>query len=96
MQIALVERKHPGGTCVNTGCIPTKTLVASVRAVNVARSAADYCVMIGAAVQVDMERVRARKDRVALASRDGVTSWLEGMDGLALIRGHARLTVRSN
>ena len=90
LKVALVERHHPGGTCVNTGCIPTKTLVASARAAHVARRARDFGVVINGDVNVDMQAVKARKDDVALASRAGVTSWMESMDGLDFIRGHAR------
>ena len=90
MKVALAERHHPGGTCVNTGCIPTKTLVASARAAHVSRRARDFGVVIDAKIRVDMKAVKARKDEVALASRAGVTSWLESMDGLDFIRGHAR------
>lgn len=89
-RVALVERHLPGGTCVNTGCIPTKTLVASARAAHVARHARDYGVLIAGSIRVDMSAVKARKDEVALASRAGVTRWLESMEGLDFIRGHAR------
>jgi pyruvate/2-oxoglutarate dehydrogenase complex dihydrolipoamide dehydrogenase (E3) component len=89
-KVALIERHHPGGTCVNTGCIPTKTLVASARAAHVARRARDFGVAIKGDVHVDMKAVKARKDDVALASRAGVTRWLESMIGLDFIRGHAR------
>ncbi len=89
-KVALIERHHPGGTCVNAGCIPTKTLVASARAAHVARRARDFGVVINGDVHVDMKAVKARKDDVALASRAGVTSWLESMTGLDFIRGHAR------
>ena len=88
--VALVERGHVGGTCVNTGCIPTKTLVASARVAHVARRAREFGVVIDGDVRVDMKVVKERKDSVALASRAGVTKWLEGMSGLSLIRGHAR------
>ena len=89
-KVALIERHHPGGTCVNTGCIPTKTLVASARAAHVARRARDFGVVINGDVHVDMKAVKARKDDVALASHAGVTGWLESMTGLDFIRGHAR------
>ncbi|MBL4683814.1 MAG: FAD-containing oxidoreductase [Nannocystaceae bacterium] len=88
--VALIERSHPGGTCVNTGCIPTKALVASARAAHVARHAQEFGVVVQGEVTVDMKRVNARKDEIALASRAGVTSWLEGMSGLTFVRGHAR------
>jgi pyruvate/2-oxoglutarate dehydrogenase complex dihydrolipoamide dehydrogenase (E3) component len=87
--VALIERKLVGGTCVNTGCIPTKTLVASAHAANLARRGAEYGIGTGD-VTVDMAKVKARKDKVMLADRHGVESWLEAMDGCTLIRGHAR------
>src|SRR5678815_326552 len=63
--VAIVERKRFGGTCVNTGCMPTKTMVASAYAAQLARRAADYGVTIGGSIAVDMKRVKARKDSVA-------------------------------
>jgi pyruvate/2-oxoglutarate dehydrogenase complex dihydrolipoamide dehydrogenase (E3) component len=87
--VAVVERKLVGGTCVNYGCIPTKTLVASAHAAHLARRGADYGIGTGE-VAVDMVKVKARKDKVMLDDRHGVESWLEGMDGCTLIRGHAR------
>ena len=88
-RVAVVERKHVGGTCVNTGCIPTKTLVASAHAAQLARRGADYGVGTGP-VSVDMAKVKARKDGIMLADRHGLESWLEGMDGCTVFRGHAR------
>ena len=87
--VAVIERKLVGGTCVNTGCIPTKTLVASAHAAHTARRGAEYGVGTGE-VTVDMTTVKARKDRIMLGDRSGVESWLEGMDNCTLIRGHAR------
>ncbi len=89
--VAVVERKLVGGTCVNTGCIPTKTLVASAHAAHLARRGADYGVGTGS-VRVDMAKVKARKDDIMLADRHGVEDWLTGMDGCTFIRGHARFT----
>ena len=89
--VAVVERKLVGGTCVNSGCIPTKTLVASAHSAHTARRGADYGVSTGA-VSVDMAKVKARKDEIMLGDRRGVESWLEGMPGCTLIRGHARFT----
>lgn len=88
-RVAIIERKLVGGTCVNTGCIPTKTLVASAHAAHLARRGAEYGVGTGS-VSVDMAKVKARKDDIMLADRKGVESWLEGMEGCTLIRGHAR------
>lgn len=87
--VALIERKLVGGTCVNTGCIPTKTLVASAHAAQLARRGAEYGVGTGD-VSVDMAKVKARKDKIMLDDRHGVESWLNGMKGCTLIRGHAR------
>ena len=98
-RVAIIERKLIGGTCVNTGCIPTKTLVASAHAAHLARRGADYGVGTGP-VSVDMAKVKARKDDIMLTDRKGVESWLEGMDGCTVFRGHARFedphTVRVN
>jgi pyruvate/2-oxoglutarate dehydrogenase complex dihydrolipoamide dehydrogenase (E3) component len=88
-RVAIVERKLIGGTCVNTGCIPTKTLVASAYAAHLARRGADYGIGTGS-VTVDMAKVKARKDKVMLDDRNGVEGWLEGMDGCTVVRGHAR------
>jgi pyruvate/2-oxoglutarate dehydrogenase complex dihydrolipoamide dehydrogenase (E3) component len=86
--VAVIERKLVGGTCVNSGCIPTKTLVASAHAAHLARRGAEYGVTTGE-VTVDMTKVKARKDKIMLDDRHGVESWLQGMKGCTLIRGHA-------
>jgi pyruvate/2-oxoglutarate dehydrogenase complex dihydrolipoamide dehydrogenase (E3) component len=88
-RVAIVERKLIGGTCVNTGCIPTKTLVASAHAAQLARRGAEYGIGSGP-ISVDMAKVKARKDDIMLADRTGVESWLEDMDGCTVVRGHAR------
>src|SRR5262250_1086901 len=72
MKVAFVERKLFGGTCVNTGCTPTKTLVASAYAAQTARRAADYGVLLDGPVRVDMAKVKARAMAVVAASRNGV------------------------
>ncbi|MBI2295355.1 MAG: FAD-containing oxidoreductase [Betaproteobacteria bacterium] len=90
MKTAIIERKLFGGTCVNVGCIPTKTLVASARAAYIARRAADFGVVIGGPVQVDMRRVKTRKDAVVRQSNEGVTRWLKNMPGLTVYEGHGR------
>ena len=99
-KVAIVERARYGGTCVNTGCIPTKTLIASAYAANLARRAADYGVMIDAPVSVDMRRVKTRKDQVAGEASAGVEKWLKRTANLTVIEGHARFdsatTVRVN
>ncbi|OBH59959.1 mercuric reductase [Mycobacterium mantenii] len=87
-RVAVVERKLIGGTCVNTGCIPTKTLVASAHAAHLARRGAEYGVGTGS-VSVDMAKVKARKDEIMLGDRKGVEDWLEGMNGCTVFRGHA-------
>lgn len=89
-KVAIIERKQVGGTCVNTGCKPTKTLVASAYAAHLARRGADYGVIPTGPVQVDMARVRDRAHQVTLDSRAGNESWLESMDNCTLLRGHAR------
>ena len=90
MQVAVVERKRFGGTCVNNGCIPTKAMVASARAAHVARRAADFGVVLEGAVSVDMRRVAARKDDILAQSRDGLEKWLKGMENCTVYQGHAR------
>ena len=89
---AIVERHLLGGTCVNVGCIPTKTLVGSARVADMARRAADFGVVVDGPVGVDMSKVKARKDEVAGASNAGVTAWIDGMENVSLLRGHATFT----
>jgi len=88
--VAVVERHLFGGTCVNTGCMPTKTMVASARAIHLARRGAEYGFTIPGEVMVDMARVHARAATVSANARAGVRSWLDGMDGCTVIEGHAR------
>jgi pyruvate/2-oxoglutarate dehydrogenase complex dihydrolipoamide dehydrogenase (E3) component len=90
MSVALIERHLFGGTCVNTGCMPTKTLVASAYAAHLARRAAEYGVMLDAPPRIDMARVKARADTVSANARAGVERWLRGMPGCTVIKGHAR------
>jgi pyruvate/2-oxoglutarate dehydrogenase complex dihydrolipoamide dehydrogenase (E3) component len=90
MKVALVERKLFGGTCVNTGCMPTKTLIASAYAAHLARRSAEYGVTIESPIKIDMKRVKARADTVSTNARTNVEKWLRGMDGLTVIEGHAR------
>ena len=90
LNVAIIERNKFGGTCVNTGCIPTKTLVASAYAAHVARRGADYGFDIGGEVRVDMKRVKARKDAVSGRSNKGVEDWLRGLKNCRVIQGHAR------
>ena len=91
MQVALIERKLVGGTCVNTGCMPTKAMVASAYAAYLARRAADFGVMTGE-VGVDMKMVAARAHAVTIKARTGNETMLETMQGLTFLRGHARFT----
>jgi pyruvate/2-oxoglutarate dehydrogenase complex dihydrolipoamide dehydrogenase (E3) component len=90
MKVAVVERHLVGGTCVNTGCTPTKALVASAYAARLGRRAAEYGVVIGGDIDIDMRRVKARKDAIVAASRNGLTSALENTENITLCRGHAR------
>lgn len=90
MKVAVVERARFGGTCVNTGCIPTKTLVASAYAAQLARRAAEYGVTIGGPVAVDMKRVKARKDEISGRSSHGVEQWMRGLETATVYQGHAR------
>ena len=88
LKTAIIERKLFGGTCVNVGCIPTKTLVASARAAYMARRGADFGVVIGGDIVIDMKRVKARKDEIVRQSNEGVTNWLKGMPNLTIYEGH--------
>ncbi|MDN0084502.1 FAD-containing oxidoreductase [Crenobacter sp. SG2305] len=90
MKVAIIERKFFGGTCVNTGCIPTKALVASAYAAHLARRAADYGVAIDGTVKVDMPRVKARKDEISGRSSRSVEQWLRGLANCTVYQGHAR------
>jgi pyruvate/2-oxoglutarate dehydrogenase complex dihydrolipoamide dehydrogenase (E3) component len=92
MSVAFIEREHFGGTCVNDGCIPTKTLVASAQAAHMARRAGDYGVRITGSIDVDMKAVKARKDEISGLSRSGVEKWLRGMQGCTIFWGSARFT----
>ena len=94
MKVAIIERKRFGGTCVNTGCIPTKTMVASARAAYVARRAVDYGVMIDSSIAVHMKKVKERKDAVVRRSNEGVEEWLKNTANLTVYEGHARFEDR--
>lgn len=91
IKTALIERKLLGGTCVNVGCIPTKTLVASARAAHVARRGAEFGFSAGD-IRIEMPKVKARKDGVVKHSSELLASWVAGMKNVTLIRGHARFT----
>ena len=90
MKVEIVERKLFGGTCVNTGCTPTKTLVASAHAAHLARRAAEFGVVLGGEVGVDMMRIKARQDAIVGARRDGVERWVRSQPNCTVYRGHAR------
>jgi pyruvate/2-oxoglutarate dehydrogenase complex dihydrolipoamide dehydrogenase (E3) component len=92
MKVAIVERKLFGGTCVNTGCTPTKTMVASAYAAHLARRAADFGVVINGQVGVDMKKVKARKDAVSGQSQKSVESWLKQLQNCTVYQGNARFT----
>jgi pyruvate/2-oxoglutarate dehydrogenase complex dihydrolipoamide dehydrogenase (E3) component len=87
---AILERKLFGGTCVNVGCIPTKTLIASARVAHMARRGADFGVLCDGPLRVDMARVKARKDEVVRQSNEGVANWLRKTPDVAVIEGHGR------
>ena len=89
LKTAVIERHHFGGTCVNVGCVPTKTLVASARAVRLAQRGAEFGFDV-ADLRVDMARVMARKDAIVARSRDGVEAWMRGLKGAEVIVGDAR------
>ena len=90
MKVAIAERKLFGGTCVNTGCIPTKAMVASAYAARMAQRAGEYGVCIEGGVRVDMKKVKARKDAISGKSRTGVEKWLKSMKNCAVYQGQAR------
>ena len=89
-RVAVIERKHFGGTCVNTGCTPTKALVASAYAAHLARRHADYGVTVGGPIAVDMKAVKARKDAIVAPSRNGVERSLKSLEGCTVYQGHGR------
>lgn len=90
MKVAIIERGRFGGTCVNTGCIPTKAMVASAYAARMAQRAAVYGVVINGGVTVDMQRVKARKDEISGRSNHGVEQWVRGLEHCTVFQGHAR------
>ncbi len=92
MKVAIIERGRFGGTCVNTGCTPTKTMVASAYAAHMARRTADFGVSIGGPVTVDMRQVKARRDAITGKSSQGIENWLKGMANCTVFEGQARFT----
>src|SRR5260370_11137021 len=91
MKVAIIERGLFGGTCVNTGCIPTKTMVASAYAAHMARRAADFGVGLAGSVSVDMKQVKARKDRISGESRTRLEAMLKSLENCTVFAGHARV-----
>jgi len=91
LKTALVERKLLGGTCVNNGCVPTKTLVASAKAAHMARRGSEYGFSVPE-VKIDMSAVKRRKDGVVKHSTDGLATWIGGMKHVTLVNGQARFT----
>src|SRR5580692_1865387 len=89
MKVAIIERKLFGGTCVNTGCIPTKTLVASAYAAQLSRRAGEFGVQVAAPVAIDMKRVKARKDEISGNSRRAVESSLRSAANCTVYQGQA-------
>jgi pyruvate/2-oxoglutarate dehydrogenase complex dihydrolipoamide dehydrogenase (E3) component len=89
LKTAIIERNILGGTCVNTGCIPTKTLIASAKAAHMARRGGEYGFAPGKA-RIEMSAVKRRKDRVVRDSINGLKKWLGGMENVTLVHGHAR------
>jgi pyruvate/2-oxoglutarate dehydrogenase complex dihydrolipoamide dehydrogenase (E3) component len=90
MTVAFIERHLFGGTCVNTGCMPTKTLVASAYAAHLARRAGDYGVMLNSGLHIDMATVKARADAVVAKARAGIEKHLRSMSGCTVFQGQAR------
>ena len=88
--VAIIERDHFGGTCVNTGCTPTKTMAASAYVARLAARATEYGVEIASPPRVDLAAVRARADAIVIAHRGNVERTLRGLDGCTVFRGHAR------
>ncbi len=90
MQVSVIERGKFGGTCVNNGCTPTKTLIGSAYVARMARRAAEYGVQIAGPVKIDMARVKARKDALVERSRTGVEKWMRSLANTTVYTGHAR------
>jgi len=89
-KVALIERKYLGGTCVNAGCMPTKTLVASARTAHVARRAFEYGVVIPGEIGIDMKTVQGRAEKVTLDARRGLQSWFDDLDSMSVIYGQGK------
>lgn len=94
MTVAIIERGAFGGTCVNTGCIPTKTLIASAYAAHILRQAGEFGAGLEGPGHVDMPRVKARKDRISGQSRVGVEQSLRSLANCTVHHGHGRFVAR--
>lgn len=90
MKTAIVEKDKFGGTCVNDGCTPTKTMVASARAAHIARRGGEFGVNISGDISVDMKKVKERKDTIVHQSNSGVEKWMKNTENLTVFEGHAR------
>jgi pyruvate/2-oxoglutarate dehydrogenase complex dihydrolipoamide dehydrogenase (E3) component len=90
MAVVIVERHLFGGTCVNTGCTPTKTMVASAEVIHQARRAAEFGIQIEGPITTDLRAVKARKDSIVGVSRTGLEAWLGDMKNCTVLKGHAR------
>ena len=89
-KVAVIERKLFGGTCVNTGCIPTKTMIASARVAHLARQAKEFGIRIDGNITVDMKKVKARKDGIVHALSNGIEKWLRDTPNCTVYKGHAQ------
>lgn len=90
LKTAIIEKNKFGGTCVNDGCTPTKTMVASARAAHIARRASEFGVNIGGDISIDMKKVKERKDAIVHQSNSGVENWMKNTENLKVFEGHAR------
>lgn len=90
LKTAVIERHRFGGTCVNTGCTPTKAMVASARAIHMARRGDEFGFEIEGDIRVDFSKIQARKDKLVKESSEGIESWLKETDNLTVFEGHAR------
>ena len=90
LKTAIIEKDKFGGTCVNTGCTPTKAMVASARTAFMARRGDEFGVEISGNINVNLSKVKARKDNLVKNSTEGVESWLKGTENLTVVEGHAR------
>ncbi len=89
-KVAVIERHLFGGTCVNTGCIPTKTLVASAKIANMVNRSSEYGIDISGNIIIDMKKVKARKDEISGASNQGVENWVKNMENVDVYEGHGK------